>query len=328
MASVWKDNKILKKWYKKRCFDHFDGNFNYNLMDLMSDPLLAAISKDIGVDKEYIYLGAGISQFIGVILTMDCWKNIYLPSIEFGLYLRQGEKVDKKLVKVPSSSLDEFMSHLKEYKTSENDLLCISLPRWYDGEMLTNKQLYEILDCFKGTLVIDEAYIDYSSNENGFINECLNNNRIIILRSFSKKYFASGLRAGYLVTTKNIDGLRSTLIPPHSISSSSANLLIDLLNDKKVIELFSNTRNYMSKNRDALYDYLKNDTRFEVRRSNANFLSIKFSSKETWEKFYDILKGLPGIQKFEIDGVMFVKIWISDSRFSNIVLTRINGLKV
>ena len=49
VASVWKDNKILKKWYKKRCFDHFDGNFNYNLMDLMSDPLLDAISKDIGL---------------------------------------------------------------------------------------------------------------------------------------------------------------------------------------------------------------------------------------------------------------------------------------
>ena len=83
MASVWKDNKILKKWYKKRCLDFFDGNFNFNLTDLMSDPLLDAISKDFGVNKEYIYLGAGISQLIGVILSMDCWKNIYIPSIEF-----------------------------------------------------------------------------------------------------------------------------------------------------------------------------------------------------------------------------------------------------
>lgn len=325
MASVWKDNKILKKWYKKRCLDFFDGNFNFNLTDLMSDPLLDAISKDIGVNKEYIYLGAGISQFIGVILSMDCWKNIYIPSIEFGLYLRQGEKLDKKLIKVPSSSLEEILTNLKKYKTSENDLLCLSSPRWFDGEMLSKEQLNMLLESFKGTIVIDEAYVDYSSNEKGLLNECLNNERIILLRSFSKKYFAAGLRVGYLVTTKSIEGLRNTLIPPHSISTFSANLSISLLNDKDVVELFSNTRNYVRKNRDTLYEYLKNNARFEARESQANFLTLQFSSRDELEKTFNDLKGLPGIQKFEIDNTLFLKIWISDARFSNVVLTRING---
>ena len=80
-ASIWNDNKVLKKWIKKYQSEFVDGNFNYNLTDLLSDPLLEEISKNINVPKEYIYLGAGSSQLITVIINNIFWTSCNFSKI-------------------------------------------------------------------------------------------------------------------------------------------------------------------------------------------------------------------------------------------------------
>jgi hypothetical protein len=78
-ASIWNDNKVLKRWIKKYQSECVDGNFNYNLTDLVSDPLLEVISEKINVPKEYIYVGAGSSQLITVIVNLRIWNKVVIP---------------------------------------------------------------------------------------------------------------------------------------------------------------------------------------------------------------------------------------------------------
>ena len=103
--------------------------------------------------------------------------------------------------------------------------------------MFSKKQIQDILNIFKGTLIIDEAYVDYSNDEQGMLKLCLSNDRIILFRTFSKKFLASGYRVGYMITKKNIEGMRNTIISPHSVSSYSENFFVTLLNDKKQMQL-------------------------------------------------------------------------------------------
>lgn len=326
-ASIWNDNNVLKKWIKKYQSEFVDGNFNYNLTDLLSDPLLEEISKNINVPKEYIYLGAGSSQLITVIINLRIWNKVIIPLPEFGLYTRGIELNNLNSEMINCLTTEEFVTKLSKVKSGKNDLLCISSPRWFSGERFTDEQIQTILKNFNGSILIDEAYIAFSDQENGLINLALENDRVMVLRSFSKTYFASGFRLGYLVTKKEINGLRNTFIAPHSISTYSARFAIRLLNDEKLLKVFKNSVEYMKKNRDLIYEGLQDNSNINVVKSEGNFISLIFEDNELFEKCFDVLKYLPGIQKFNLNNVMFIKIWISNEKFSRVVLEKLKNIE-
>lgn len=325
MASVWQNNKLLRRWEKKNFKYIANGDFNYNLAKPLEDPLVIELSKFLKIDREYIYVGAGSSQFISSIVGLKCWNKIFLSDIEFALYKRSAIIADKQIKYIDGVTTNEFVNNLKQLKSEKNDLLCISSPRWFSGELFTKNQIKEILNIFKGTLIIDEAYIDYSDNENGMLELCLENDRVMILRTFSKKFLASGFRTGYMITKKQIDGMRNTIIPPHSVSSYSENFFIQLLNDDKILNAFVETRNYIKKNRDLIYEKFKNNKKIRIIKSDANFISLVFKDKQIMNQTYECLKDLAGIQKFD-EILPFIKIWVNNEKFSNEVIKRVEDL--
>ena len=208
MSSIWQNNKILRKWERKNFKYIANGNFNYNLAYPLDDPLVNALSEYLKVDKDYIYVGTGISQFINAIVGLNIFNKVYLPSIEFNLYKRTAAINDKEIIFIDGIHVDDIINNLKKLKSSSKDLLCLSSPRWFSGEVFDIKQIVEITKLFKGTIVIDEAYIDYSDNARGVLDLVLDNNRLILFRSFSKKFLASGFRTGYMITKKKIEGMK------------------------------------------------------------------------------------------------------------------------
>lgn len=325
MASVWQNNKMLRKWEEKNFKKIANGDFNYNLAYPLEDPLIKAISKDLNIKKEYIYVGAGSSQFISAVVGLKCWKKIFLSDIEFSLYKRSATLNEKDINYISGITTKEFLLNLEKQKSSKKDLLCISSPRWFSGEMFSKKQIQDILNIFKGTLIIDEAYVDYSNDEQGMLKLCLSNERIILFRTFSKKFLASGYRAGYMITKKNIEGMRNTIIPPHSVSSYSENFFVTLLNDKKILNAFAETREYIKQNRDLIYETFKNYKQIKVIKSNANFLTIIFNDKKQMQLVYEALKDLAGIQKFD-EIVPFIKIWVNNEIFSKTIIKRLEEI--
>ena len=266
-ASIWKDNKVLKKWLKKYQMDFVDGNFNYDMNNQLSDPLLTTIAEKLNINKEYIYLGAGSSQLITVILNLKIWNKIFISLPEFGLYTRNIGLNNVNSEMISCLTANDFINQLRKIKSTKDDLLCISSPRWFSGERFTDKQIEDILLIFNGSLLIDEAYIAFSNKKSGLVDLALKNDRILIIRSMSKTYFASGFRIGYLITKKEISGLRNTFIAPHSISTYSARFMIKLLNDKKMLNIFNNTIEYIKSNRDLIYERLKHNKKFMTIKS-------------------------------------------------------------
>ena len=65
---------------------------------------------------------------------------------------------------------------------------------------------------------------------------------------------------------------------------------------------------------------------FNIIKSSSNFLTIIFSSNNELEEAYSALKGLSGIQIFK-ENIFYIKIWISDEKFSQIVINRLKELK-
>lgn len=313
----------MKKWSKKFKFGNIDGDFCFDPKIPLSDPLLKAISRDLKIDNKYIYTSAGISQLISAILPLDRWEEIFLPSIEFGLYERTCILHNKKTTLINAFSTAEFLEELKTKNSSENSLLCISSPRWFTGEIFSLNQINEILSIFKGYIFIDEAYVDFSINPNHLVDLCMKNERIIIARSFSKKFIASGLRVGYLITKLNINGLRNTLIPPHSVSTHSISIIVKLLNDNKLLKSFDTTRKYIAENRDYIYDNLNGFDGIKIIKSSANFITLIFDTEEKMNTAYSKIKNFVGVNKYNFNNIFFIKIWIKNLLFSKTIVNNI-----
>lgn len=325
MVSAWKDNKILKKWIKKNCYDFFDGNFNYDMNKLGSDPLLKSISTYLNVESKYIYVGAGSSQIINAIVSLPCWDHILIPYPEFKLYERTAKLQKQKINSINATRCNDFIEKIRKTKSSKDDLLCISSPRWFTGEKFVLDEIKELLDIFSGNILIDEAYIDFSNNTNQLIELCMKNERIMLSRTFSKKFYLSGLRVGYLITKKNIPELRDTAIPPHSISTFASKFIIKLLNDNKMMNVFNNTVKVIKHNREYLYNNLINSNYYEIIKSEANFVTLIFKDREKFKSIYSAIKNYPGVQGFD-EKIIYIKIWVSNIKIEKEIVNSIKNV--
>jgi len=324
VASVWQNNKYLRSWEQKEFKKNSNGDFNYNLAYPQSDPLVNSIANSLKIPSSDIYVGCGISQLIEVLVSLPIWENIYIPEIEFSLYQRIANAYDKNIKLIKGVYLSDVIDNIILLKSNINDLLCISTPRWFDGEKITISQAKKIAKSFKGTIIFDEAYVDFSNDCSGLINLYKDYPNIILFRSFSKKFLAPGYRVGYMITKKKIDNLRETIIPPHSVSSYSANFFIDLLSNKKILNMFNCTRDYIKNNRDLLYYSLLNYSDFKVIKSESNFITLMFNNSNKCNKIYEKLNKYNGIQKFD-NKCYFIKIWVSNEKFSNEIIRIIKG---
>lgn len=323
MPSIWLHNKQLRKWCHKLKLGEVDGDFLFEPQYPISDPLVTSIAKYLNVDKSNICVGAGISQFIVAIISNPRWDKVILPNIEFGLYHRICKYTNKVVEDLDFDKLGDFVEKLKNIKSSKDSLLCFSSPMWFNGELFSIKDIQQIYYNFKGIIFIDEAYVDFSENPNHLLEFCLKNNRIILARSFSKKYLLSGVRAGYIISSENLDPIRSTFIPPHSIASHSIKLLINLINDDNLNKSFYETRKYICSNRNKIYEKLNKNQCFRIFNSQANFVTLLFNSKEHMETIYNKIFDLVGVNKYELNNKFFIKIWVKNLNFANILIEKI-----
>ena len=57
------------------------------------------------------------------------------------------------------------------------------------------------------------------------------------------------------------------------------------------------------------------------------YVTLLFKNKQKFLDCYELLKILPGIQKFDINNTKFIKIWISNERYSKTVIERLKKLQ-
>ena len=109
-----------------------------------------------------------------------------------------------KVKKINEKDLKEF-SNKKNYENIQ--FVYLANPNNPSGENIKTETLLKILNiCIEKKIlfVLDEVYIDYSSQKS-FLNEIKNKiNHILILRSFSKSIGLAGLRVGYVIGSKKI----------------------------------------------------------------------------------------------------------------------------
>jgi len=249
--------------------------------------LIAGIVK---LDEESIFLGNGSDEAIDLLIRAFCEpgiSNIISIDPSYGMYEVCANINNVKFHKVLLNS--DFTINAKtllQVTDSSSRIIFLCSPNNPTSNLLEYKSILKVVIDFPGLVVVDEAYIDFSSSK-GMIDDIKNFNNLVVLRTFSKAWGMAGIRLGMAFADKQIISILDKIKYPYNVSSLSQDAIIQLLTHKNkhdewiktiisqreilrnqlsglsfVIEIFPSDANFLlvkTNNPTAIYNYLKDN---------------------------------------------------------------------
>ena len=228
------------------------------------------------VDANQILLGNGSDEVLDLIFRAFCEPNrdniITLPPT-YGMYsvLANINAVDIKKVML-YNNFQPDVSTILETVNSKTKLLFLCSPNNPTANSFESDAVEKLLNNFKGIVIIDEAYIDFSNQESWVtrLNEFQN---LIVTQTLSKAYGMAGIRLGICYASKEIISVLNRIKPPYNINELTQQKALERLGNPEQV---SKEIQKIIEQRDWLLSELINISCIKkVFPSDANFLLVK-----------------------------------------------------
>ena len=276
---------------KNERIDHFSktviDNFRRSLSseDIINYPkeenLVENISKNFNIQKNKILItpgsDAGLKYIFETFIKKDSVVATLSPSYAMFEFYCQLYKCKISKIFYEDNFEINFQDFNKILK-KKLKLIYIANPNQPSGTSLKKKHIENILKFTKKKnilVIIDEAYIDFSSQKSS-INLVNKYENLIVLRTFSKGFGSAGLRVGYLVS--NFDNVNEVnkVRPLHNINSLGIKFASYLLKNKSIIR---ENVSKINQSKIMLYKFCKNNN-LDFLKSDTNFVNIFFTEKK------------------------------------------------
>jgi histidinol-phosphate aminotransferase len=192
-----------------------------------------------GVPADQIFLGNGSDEAIDLLMRAFCTPgadNIILLPPTYGMYEVSAGINDIQIKRVnlsenyqlrPEAILDAVDDFTK--------IIFICSPNNPSGNKVRRSDIYQILNNFKGLVVVDEAYIDFS-DELSFTTELANYPNLLVMQTFSKAWGLASLRLGMAFASKEIIKILNLIKPPNNISGLTQEKVLEALDNAEAIK--------------------------------------------------------------------------------------------
>ncbi|WP_017382185.1 pyridoxal phosphate-dependent aminotransferase [Paenisporosarcina sp. TG-14] len=276
--------------------------------DPVGEPFRTKIAQYHNISPDSIFVSNGASEVFSLLAEKYMGKRAILVHPTFSEYdttlkARHVEIVNLKMPNIvtgelPIADMKEHMHHA--------DVLYLCTPNNPTGTLPKRSVIRELIQYAKISncdIVLDEAFIDFISEEASFISD-IYSAHVIIVRSMTKMYAMPGLRLGYMAAAPHIVEEIQRLAPHWNVNRLAAEVGSLVLNDetfrKKAIQHSLKTCKDMTA-------FLKAQG-CEVTQSQANFLLFKLPQLNKGFFPYFLRKGivLRHTENFrELDGQWF-----------------------
>ncbi|KAK2366425.1 histidinol phosphate aminotransferase [Trifolium repens] len=251
--------------------------FPYVYPDPESRRLREALAQDSGLESEYILVGCGADELIDLIMrcVLDPGDKMVDCPPTFTMYEFDASVNGALVIKVPrkpdfSLNVEHIIEVVKQEKPK-----CIFLtsPNNPDGSIIDDGDLLKILE-LPILVVLDEAYIEFSKIESK-MSWVKKHDNLIILRTFSKRAGLAGLRVGYGAFPLSIIKYLWRAKQPYNVSVAAEVSACAALQNPTYLE---NVKNALVKERDRLFDLLKEVPFLKPFPSHSNFILCEVTS--------------------------------------------------
>lgn len=217
----------------------FDANENPNgNLNRYPDPYQKALKAKLAtlkkVSENEIFIGNGSDEIIDLLLRIFCLPNqdrIIICPPTYGMYEVSAAINAVEIIEIPLNQ--DFQLNIDEILKTEAKLIFICSPNNPTGNNL--EDIERILDNFNGIVVIDEAYIDFSSKPS-FTNKIMQYPNLIVMQTFSKAWGLAAVRVGMAFANQEIIAFLNRVKPPYNVSTLNQKAALNALNNLEIFE--------------------------------------------------------------------------------------------
>ncbi|MEO7924005.1 MAG: histidinol-phosphate transaminase [Chitinophagaceae bacterium] len=244
------------------------------------DPLQVKLKEKISSIKrvlaENIFLGNGSDEGIDLLIRIFCnpgSDSIVICPPTYGIYEVCASINDVGVKKVELTAHFQLdIEGIQNAADAFTKLLFICSPNNPSGNSINHSDIEYTLRNFAGIVVIDEAYLQYSS-QHSFISELDKYPNLVVLQTLSKAWGLAGLRLGMAFASVEIISYFNKIKYPYNINTATQRLALQALEDEQPVNNWTNQvigqRKWLRIQLLAL-PFVK-----EVYPSDANFILIK-----------------------------------------------------
>ena len=204
------------------------------------DPLQRLLKERIAqvkrVDAASIFLGNGSDEAIDLVVRAFCepaQDNLVTIAPSYGMYEVAAETNNVDCRKVPlDDRFDLDVEALLAATDAHTKVIYLCSPNNPSGNILRREAICEVLRRFDGLVVVDEAYIDFSS-EPTFLQELPQWPNLIVLQTFSKAWGAAAIRLGMAFADPQLIAVLNKIKYPYNISLLVQEKAMELLDGEQ-----------------------------------------------------------------------------------------------
>lgn len=252
-------------------------NTGYNRYpDPLQEEIKSLLAPIKNVHPDEIFLGNGSDEAIDLVYRVFCEPrvdNVVAMAPSYGMYEVCANINDVEYRKV---LLDEnFRLHADAMLSAADEhtkVMWICSPNNPTGNDMDRKEVKRLLDEFPGILVVDEAYIDFSSLRS--LRELVRlYPRLIVLNTFSKAWASASVRLGIAFAQSEIIALFNKVKYPYNINLLTQQYALELLRNGEKVQRWTND---VKREREIVVPALK-EVRCVVKvyPTDANFVLVK-----------------------------------------------------
>ncbi|WP_299222702.1 histidinol-phosphate transaminase [uncultured Aquimarina sp.] len=249
--------------------------------------LKTVLADQKGVSSQNILLGNGSDEVLDLLFRAFCEPkrdNIITLPPTYGMYkvLANINDVSEREVLL-TKSFEPNVSEILEAIDDATKIIFLCSPNNPTGNSFLEENIIKILESFEGLVVIDEAYIDFSSEES-WINKIDMYPNLIITQTLSKAYGMAGIRLGLCYASEEIISVLNKIKPPYNVNELTQKRALERVMDVATVK--EEVTNILEQ-REKMIISLK-DVSFikEVYKTDANFVLVRVDNAN---KRYDQL---------------------------------------
>jgi histidinol-phosphate aminotransferase len=259
----------------------FDGLALNRYPDPNQRQLRERLAEMSGVPADSIFVGVGSDEIIDLFIRLVCEPlrdSIAILEPTYGVYR---VAADLNAVEVLAVELDDRFQidvekTLRAVRPTTKLIFCCT-PNNPTGNLLEREKILKLCRSFRGVVIADEAYIEFSGGAT-LAQEVQAIENLAVLRTFSKAWGLAGIRLGYSIASPDLVSYLLRIKSPYNISATTSSLALKALEtgdfvDKVVTRVIAERENLAT-----LLGKLHIVE--QVYPSKANFLLVRFKDSE------------------------------------------------
>jgi len=238
--------------------------------------LKQAIARLRGQAVENLFLGNGSDEGIDLLFRVLCEPgkdNVITVDPTYGMYAvcAKINDVERRSVML-TEDFSLNASAVLEAVDQNTKMIFLCSPNNPTANSLEMEAILKIIDSVNCMVVVDEAYIDFSSSK-GVLSLLSEKKNLVVLQTLSKAWGLAGIRLGMLFAHSDLVRFLSAVKYPYNINALTLKEALAALREPKRAELWVST--ILEEREGLVSDLVSMDIILEVKPSDANFLLVR-----------------------------------------------------